>query len=126
MELVQRTRPLLTNPPCEQPVLGDLGWRPSFPHCLSKTSRMYFRFCAALSLVVVIAALGIMLEKRLLDLKRDQSLQVYRLEQLEEKYARLKLRTQELGAPFRLLQALERAETERAALNRKTVPARRR
>lgn len=82
---------------------------------------MFFRFCAALSLVVVIAAIGITLEKRLLDLKRDQTLQAYRLEQLEEKYARLKLRTQELGAPARLLESLERSEAERAALKRQTA-----
>lgn len=81
---------------------------------------MFFRFCAALSLVVLIAALGITLEKQLLDLKREQTLQVFRLEQLEEKYARLKLRTQELGAPSRLLESLEQAAAERAA---RRIPA---
>ena len=82
---------------------------------------MFFRFCAALSLVVLIAAAGITVEKRLLDMKREQTLQVYRLEQMEEKYARLKLRTQELGAPSRLLESLERAEAERAMQTRKPV-----
>ena len=76
---------------------------------------MFFRFCSALSLVVLIAAAGITIEKRLLDMQREQTLQVYRLEQLQEKYARLKLRTQELGAPSRLLESLERAEAERSA-----------
>ena len=83
---------------------------------------MFFRFCAALSLVVLIAAAGITLEKRLLDMKREQTLQVYRLAQLEEKYARLKLRSQELGAPSRLLESLERVEAERAAQRRKPAP----
>ena len=82
---------------------------------------MFFRFCSALSLVVLIAAAGISVEKRLLDLKREQTLQVYRLEQLEEKYARLKLRSQELGAPSRLLESLERAEAERARQQRKPI-----
>ena len=79
---------------------------------------MFFRLCAALSLVVLIAAAGITIEKRLLDMKREQTLQVYRLAQLEEKYARLKLRSQELGAPSRLLESLERVEAERAAQRR--------
>ena len=79
---------------------------------------MFFRFCAALCLVVLIAAVGISLQKRLLDQKREHSLQVYRLAQLEEKYARLKLRSQELGAPARLLENLERADAERAARSR--------
>jgi len=79
---------------------------------------MFFRFCAALSLVVLIAAAGITVEKRILDKKREQTLQVYRLEQLEEKYARLKLRSQELGAPSRLLESLERAETARTTSRR--------
>ena len=79
---------------------------------------MFFRFCSALSLVVLIAAAGIAVEKQLLDLKRQQTLQVYRLEQLEEKYARLRLRTQELGAPSRLLESLERSASERAAQRR--------
>ena len=85
---------------------------------------MFFRFCAALSLVVLIAVLGITLEKQLLDLKREQTLQVYRLEQLEEKYARLKLRTQELGAPSRLLESLEQAAAERAVHRNQTTATR--
>ena len=84
---------------------------------------MFFRFCAALSLVLLIAAAGIALEKQILDRKREQTLQVYRLAQLEEKYARFKLRSQELGAPSRLLESLERAEAERAAQRRKPVTA---
>lgn len=82
---------------------------------------MFFRFCAALSLVVLIAAAGIAVEKQLLDMKRQQTLQVYRMEQLEERYARLKLRTQELGAPSRLMESLAHAEAERAARRRSTA-----
>jgi hypothetical protein len=82
---------------------------------------MVFRFCAALSLVVLIAATGIAVEKQLLDMKRQQTLQVYRLEQLEEMYARLKLRTQELGAPSRLMESLDQAEAQRAARRRPTA-----
>ena len=85
---------------------------------------MFFRFCAALSLVVLIAAIGITLEKKILDRKRAQTLQIYRLAQLEEKLARLKLRVQELGAPARLLESLERVQAERAAQHRKPAAPR--
>lgn len=60
---------------------------------------MLFRFSVAILLVVMIAAGGITLERRILDMRRAQALQLYRLTLLEEKYARLKLRCQELNAP---------------------------
>ncbi len=82
---------------------------------------MFFRFCAAIGLVVLIAAAGIAVQKRLLDMKREQTLQVYRLEQLQEKYARLKLRTQELGAPSRLMESLERAKAQRVVQHRSST-----
>lgn len=71
---------------------------------------MLFRFCAAMSLVVLIASAGITLERRILDLKRQQTLQVYRLAQMEERYARLKLRCEELNAPALWIESLETAE----------------
>lgn len=68
---------------------------------------MFFRFGAAVLLVVVVSLLGIALEKRTLALKRTISLQLYRAEQLQERCVRLRLRSEELGAPARLMQAIE-------------------
>ncbi len=81
---------------------------------------MFFRFCAALTLIVLIAAAGVAVQKRMLDLQRTRTLQQYRLQQLEEKYAKLKLRSQELGAPGRLMESLRAAELERAAQREKS------
>lgn len=69
---------------------------------------MFFRFGAAITLLVLIALAGIALEKRNLARKQSLSLQVYRHDQLQDEYAKLKLRTQQLGAPARLLDELER------------------
>ena len=69
---------------------------------------MFFRFGAAITLLVLIALAGIALEKRNLARKQSLSLQVYRYDQLQDEYAKLKLRTQQLGAPARLLEELER------------------
>lgn len=80
---------------------------------------MLFRFCAAMSLVVLIASAGITLERQILDLKRQQTLQVYRLAQMEERYARLKLRCQELNAPARWMERLETAETSQKPQRRR-------
>lgn len=80
---------------------------------------MLFRFCAAMSLIVLIAAAGITVERRILDLKRQQTLQVYRLSQMEERYARLKLRCQELNAPARWLERLETAHATPKPIRRR-------
>ncbi|REJ84431.1 MAG: hypothetical protein DWQ34_19875 [Planctomycetota bacterium] len=68
---------------------------------------MFFRFGAALVLVILIALLGIAIEKRNLALRRSISLQDYRREQLLEQRARLRLETEQLGAPGRLLDEVE-------------------
>jgi len=68
---------------------------------------MFFRFGAAVVLIVVIALCGIALEKRSLELRRVISQQVYRTEQLHEQRARLRTRCQQLGAPSRLLPFIE-------------------
>lgn len=68
---------------------------------------MFFRFGAAVVVVVVISLLGIALEKRALSLKRAVSLQAYREDQLAEQRARLRLRCEQLGAPKRLLETLD-------------------
>ncbi|MFO1094974.1 MAG: hypothetical protein U0992_16955 [Planctomycetaceae bacterium] len=72
---------------------------------------MFFRFGAAVALIVVVSLLGIALEKRALSLKRAISLQTYRAAQLEERRVQLRLRCEQLGAPARLLQSVESNST---------------
>ncbi|MBL8848692.1 MAG: hypothetical protein JNG89_03370 [Planctomycetaceae bacterium] len=67
---------------------------------------MFFRFGAAVALIVAISLLGIALEKRSLSLKRAISLQTYRAAQLDERRVQLRLRCEQLGAPSRLLETL--------------------
>jgi hypothetical protein len=73
---------------------------------------MFFRFGAAVLLIVVVSLLGIAIEKRSLSLKRTISLQTYRAEQLQERCVRLRLRSEQLGAPARLMQAIEEGQLD--------------
>ena len=57
---------------------------------------MFSRFAAAVVLIVVTVLVGIGLEKRNLELRRSLSLQAYRIEQLEERLARVKLELEQL------------------------------
>jgi hypothetical protein len=82
---------------------------------------MFFRFAAAIVLIVLIALIGTTLEKRNLDLKRAISQQQYRQEALLDTHVRLRLEAQRLGTPARLLGPLERGELR---LQRPEKPAR--
>lgn len=73
---------------------------------------MYFRFGTAIVLVVSISLVGIALEKRNLELRRAVSRQHFRMDVLREVHANLRLTTQELGAPTRLIDALESGEMQ--------------
>jgi len=73
---------------------------------------MYFRFSSAVVLVVLISAAGIALEKNRLNLDRRISRQQYRLDVLRDRQARLRLRTEQLGAPSRTIDALEKGALE--------------
>ncbi len=68
---------------------------------------MVFRFVGSLTLVVVIALLGVALETENLALHREISRQHYQTDILREDYARLRLKSQELGAPTKMLDDLE-------------------
>ncbi len=68
---------------------------------------MFFRFGAALLLVVLISLAGTALEKRNLELKRVVSRQAYRLEILQEQHAAKRVLAQQLGAPNRLIDQLD-------------------
>jgi hypothetical protein len=82
---------------------------------------MFFRFGAALFLVVLVALAGTALQTQNLALKRSLSQQQYRMDVLLESQSRLRLETQRLGAPAKLLEALERGD---AALYRPPKPQR--
>jgi hypothetical protein len=75
---------------------------------------MYFRFGSALVLLILMSVAGVAIEKQCLALRRSVMRQQYRREVLQDEYARLRLQTQQLGAPVRLFQALEADRSERA------------
>ncbi|HID23952.1 MAG TPA: hypothetical protein EYP14_16345 [Planctomycetaceae bacterium] len=68
---------------------------------------MFFRFTSAVVLVVLIALAGIAWEKQNLAMRRAISRQQYQMDILLESYARLRLKTQQMGDPRRLLEAIE-------------------
>ena len=82
---------------------------------------LFFRFGAALLLIVAVALAGTALEAQNLALKRSLSQQQYRMEVLVEQQSRLRLETQRLGAPARLLQNLQQQDS---ALYRPAKPQR--
>ncbi len=70
---------------------------------------MFFRFVSAVALVVAVSLGGIALEKSNLTLRRAISQQHYQLDDLLEEYARLRLQTQQMAAPSRLVHSPEAA-----------------
>jgi hypothetical protein len=82
---------------------------------------MFFRFGAALCLIVLVALSGTALEKENLQLKRALTQQQYRLDVLLDSHVRMRLQAQTLGTPERLLGPLERGELP---LERPTKPLR--
>lgn len=69
---------------------------------------MYFRFSAAIVLVVLISVIGVALEKHSLSYRRAIAQQRFRLDVLVEEYAQKRLQAQRLGAPARTIKSLER------------------
>ena len=68
---------------------------------------MFFRFGSAILLIVLISLSGVGLEKENLALKRLSSRQQFRLEALRNEHARMRWKTQKLGAPVRMIEELE-------------------
>ena len=64
---------------------------------------MYFRFASGIILVVLIALVGVGLEKETLSLRREVSRQHFRTEILVENKAKLRWECEQLGAPQRLI-----------------------
>ncbi|MEX0727775.1 MAG: hypothetical protein WEB58_03855 [Planctomycetaceae bacterium] len=67
---------------------------------------MYFRFASGIILVVLIALVGVGLEKETLALRREVSRQHFRTEILVENKAKLRWECEQLGAPQRLIEQL--------------------
>lgn len=84
---------------------------------------MFFRFTSAIVLVVLVSMAGVVLEKRMLDLRRDVSKQQYRTEILLDQYSALRLRTQQLSAPDRMLEAMRDQKLTPRPLTRREQPA---
>ena len=87
---------------------------------------MFFRFGSAVVLVVLVSLAGIALEKRNLELRRSLSRQHYRMDVLREAHVRLRVRTQELGAPARLIEPIDRGLLELTPAEEPTEADRRR
>lgn len=68
---------------------------------------MFFRFACAVACVVAVSLVGIELERRTLDLRREVSRQHFRMQVLKDAHARLRWQTQQLGAPTRLIEQVE-------------------
>lgn len=80
---------------------------------------MFFRFAAAMALVVLISLIGTALDKEAFALRRRVSQQQYRLEVLTERHARFRAQAQRLGTPVRWLNDLDR---HRGSLERIAQP----
>lgn len=78
---------------------------------------MFFRFSAALILIVIVSMAGVVLEKRTLELRRAVSRQYYQTDLLLEQHVRLRLETQRLTAPAQLeiLQSRHLSQTDSAS-----------
>ena len=71
---------------------------------------MFFRFGSAIVLVVLVSLAGIAMEKRNLEYRRGLSRQHYRMQVLLDGHTKLRMKTQQMGAPVRLIESLEKGE----------------
>jgi len=72
---------------------------------------MFFRFGSAVCVVVLISLIGIAIEKRSLELRRELSRQHYQMDILRDQHARLRLQSQELATIERLFEHIEQPES---------------
>ena len=73
---------------------------------------MFFRFGSAVCLVVLLSLVGIAVERRNLDFRRESSRQHSRMDVLADEHARLILRSQKLAAMDRLVETIEKKGSE--------------
>ncbi len=71
---------------------------------------MYFRFCCAIILVVIISLIGILFEKQNLEIRRTISKQHFQKDILQDQYSRLRLTTHLHGSPDRIYQKMQEPE----------------
>ena len=76
---------------------------------------MFVRFQGAVLLAALVAVGGSSVENAVLDRHRAIGRQHYRLDVLQERVARLRLRTEELGSPSRLIRPAPVTAPGRAA-----------
>lgn len=72
---------------------------------------MFFRFGSAVCVVVLISLIGIAIEKRSLELRRELSRQHYQMDILRDQHARLRLQSHELATIERLFEHVEQPES---------------
>ena len=78
---------------------------------------MFFRFGCALCLAAAVSVIGVAIEKATLVTRREVSRQHYQTDVLREEHARLRLKTQQLGAPKRLIESIEQGRVSLKRLN---------
>lgn len=84
---------------------------------------MFFRFGSAVCVVVLISLIGIAIEKRSLQLRRELSRQHYQMDILRDQHARLRLQSQELATIERLFEHVEQPESGLALPEKPREPA---
>ena len=98
--------------PAEDPFPRGFLLRGPHRHCLGVECPVYFRFAAALLLVVLVSMAGVRLEKQSLELRRAVTVQYYQTDLLLEMLVRLRLETQRLTAPSQLAAVKENSELQ--------------
>lgn len=73
---------------------------------------MFFRFGAAMALVVAVSLTGTAIESHSLNLRRTISHQRYQREVLVEQQAQLRVAAQRAGAPAQLIEPLEQGRLQ--------------
>ena len=94
---------------------SGIGSHPSTAPSLASLSAfppMFFRFGSAVCLVVLVSLIGIAIEKRSLELRRELSRQHYQMDVLRDRHARLRLKSQELARIERLFDHVEQNDSE--------------
>jgi hypothetical protein len=81
---------------------------------------MFFRFGVAVLLVVLISLAGTAIEKDALDLRRHLARQQYQRSVIEESIAKQRLEVEQLSAPGRWIESLEKGELPLERLERPT------
>jgi len=85
---------------------------------------VFVRFQGAVLVAVLVAIAGSSAENAILDRHRSIGRQYFRLDAIQERVARLRLRTEELGAPSRLVRPAERDRRDATAATSDSIETR--